>query len=95
MSIFERVVLIRDGVADGKDSARDGFGIEETRSLVRDVNFTGLRGAGRSAKGMRGIHKSASRGITPTIFDLMSDGAGVGSAEAGEECTCDVSPSEQ
>ena len=93
LSLFERVVLTGDGVADGKDLARDGS--LETRSLVKGVNFRGLRGAGRSAKGMTGIDESASRGVTPTIFDLMEDGAGVGSPEAGEECTYDVSPSAQ
>jgi hypothetical protein len=88
----ERVVLAGDGVAD---PVRDGFGIEETRSLVKGVNFTGLRSAGRSAKGMTGIDESASRGATPTIFDLMADRAGVGSPEADEEYNCNVSPSAQ
>ena len=83
LSLFERVVLTRDGVADDKDLARAGS--LETRSLV---NLRGL-GAERSAKRMTGIDESASRGVTPMIFDLM------GSTEAGEECTCDVSPSTQ
>lgn len=90
----ERIVLVGEEVADGKELARDSFfGDKETRSLVKGVNFGGFWGAGRSANGMTGIGKSASRGVTATIFDLMADGAGVGSPEAGVECICDVSPS--
>jgi len=95
LSLLERAVLTGDGVADGKYPARSGFGNEATRSLVTVANFTGLRAAGRSAKGMTGIDEPASRGFTPTIFDLMADGAGVGSPEAGEECICNVSLSAQ
>ena len=95
LSLLERAVLTGDGVADGKYPARSGFGNEATRSLVTVANFTGLRVAGRSAKGMTGIDEPASRGFTPTIFDLMADGAGVGSPEAGEECICNVSLSAQ
>ena len=95
LSLFESVVLTGDGVVVGRDPARNGFGNERTGSPMKGFDFTGLESAGRSAKGMTGMDEFASGGITPTIFDLMADGAGVGSAEAGEECTCNVSPSEQ
>jgi hypothetical protein len=93
-SLFEGVALTDGEIAYGKDIVLNSFfGDEETRKLVKGDDFTGLWGDGRSAKGMTGIDESASRGLTPTTFDLVADGAGVGSPEASEECICNVLPS--
>ena len=86
LSLFESVVLTGDGVVNGKDPARNGFGKEKT-----GIDFTGVESAGRLAKGMTGMDEFASRGITPTILDLMADGEEVGNPEVGKECACNVS----
>ena len=87
--LSEGAVLTGNGIiADGRDKVRDAlFGDGETR---RVDDFSGLGSAGRSAKGMTEMDESASRGVTPVIFDLVAGGTGVGSPEAGEECICNV-----